>query len=188
MAEFAYKLEASPALGGVDTTVGSVRIRERDDLAIVSIATPQGGERALEVALKSGWGLEMPSPTLSVTSDGARAVRTAPDQMLLIFSHPEPNAEAAVQKKLDGAGYTTEQTDGWVILEVTGDTVHAVLERMSPVDLSPHAFPVNATARTLMAHMGVLVVRTDDKEFLLMSASSSAASLLHEVEISASYV
>jgi len=188
VAEFAFTLEAAPLLGGVDLTVGSIRIRERDDLAIVSVATPQGGDAALASAIQSGWGLDAPSPTQSTVSGDVRAVSTSPDQMLLIFPHAGSDAERLVMSKLSGAGYTTDQTDNWVVLELSGSGVLDALERLSPVDLSPLAFPENASARTVMEHMGALVIRTSADTFLLMSASSSASSFLHAVELSAKYV
>lgn len=188
MAEFAFTLEAAPLLGGVDLTIGTICIRERDDLAIVSIATPHGGDAALAGAIQSGWALELPSSTQSTVSGNTRAVSTSPDQMLLIFPHAAPDAERVVQAKLNGAGYTTDQTDNWVVLELSGDDVLHALERLSPVDLSRAAFPENASARTVMEHMGALVIRTGPDTFLLMSASSSAASFLHAVEVSAKNV
>lgn len=184
MAEFDFTLQAKPVLGGADIKIGDNRIVELDELAIVSIATPLGGEDALAAALSKGWSLDMPSPTLSTTSGDTRAIRTAADQMLLVFPQEAPTASADVQSKLNGAGYTTDQTDNWVALEVSGPNTHAALERLSPIDLSPGVFPQDANARTVMEHMGALVVRTGEARFLLMSASSSAASFLHAVETS----
>lgn len=187
MAEFAFTLTPKPLLG-IDLKLGQNRIVELDELAVVSIAIPLGGEEALSKALKNGWNINIPEPTRSSVSGDMRAVRSGADQMLLLFPHETPDAEAMVRSKLNGAGYTTDQTDSWVVLEVSGPDVHAALERLSPVDLSPAAFPDGATARTVMEHMGAMVVRTGGARFLLMSASSSAASFLHAVETSFAYV
>lgn len=188
MAEFSFTLESKPLLGGVDHKIGQNRIVELDEIAIVSIATPLGGDEGLAKALKSGWNINIPEPTLSSADGDMRAVRSGADQLLLIFPHETPDAEAMVQAKLDGAGYTTDQTDSWVVLDVSGPDVHAALERLSPVDLSPSAFPEGANARTVMEHMGAMVIRLGPDRFLLMSASSSAASFLHAVETSFAYV
>ncbi|NND42650.1 MAG: sarcosine oxidase subunit gamma, partial [Silicimonas sp.] len=56
-------LEAMPVLGGVDLDIGGNRVLERSDLALVSVATPQGGEAELVRALDAGWSLAMPEPT-----------------------------------------------------------------------------------------------------------------------------
>ena len=62
------KLEATAILGGADITIAGNRIIERDDLAMVSVATPLGGDAALKQALKAGHGLAMPSATCSTIS------------------------------------------------------------------------------------------------------------------------
>ena len=179
-------LEAAPVLGGARLELSGNRIVERDDLAIVSVATPLGGEDALAEALRNGWSLDVPEPTRSSLSGAVRAVRTAPDQMMLIFPHAKPDAEAVVQERLGGTGYTTDQTDGWIVLEVAGPDTLAAMERICPLDL--RSLEVGGTGRTVMEHMGAMAVRTGEDAFLLLSASSSAASFLHAVETSYRYV
>ena len=181
-------LQAVPVLGGVDKTLVENRIVERSDLAIVSVATPCDGGEALASALQNGWALEMPSHTRSTTIADTRAVRTASDQLLLFFQHDTPDANSVVQGKLAGAGYTTDQTDSWVVLEVSGPDTLAALERICPLDLHSQNFPVNASARTIMEHMGAIIIRLDPEKFLLLSASSSSGSFLHAVETSYHYV
>ena len=179
-------LTAAPLLGNADIQIGENRIIERDDLALVSVAAPLGGEDALAKALKSGWSLEMPAPTRTTSSGDTRAIRSGQDQMLLVFPHATPDAEPQVQAKLNGAGYTTDQTDSWVLLEISGPDTMAALERLCLLDLA--SFDVNDAGRTVMEHMGAFIVKTGDDRFLLMSASSSAESFLHAVETSYAYV
>ncbi len=186
MAELAFTLSAAPILGGVNQSIGENRIVERDDLALVSIATPIDGEASLTASLETGWGLALPDPTVSTPRGETRAVRTAPDQLLLIFQHGTPNADATVKSKLGGTGYTTDQTDAWVILEVSGPKTLDALERLCPLDVSH--FPDGGAGRTVMEHMGAMVIRLGADRFLLLSASSSARSFLHAVETSYRYV
>ncbi len=186
MAEFAFTLTAAPILGGIDKNIGENRILERDDLALVSVATPIGGEDALTKTLAAAWELPLPEATVSAASGDMRAVRTAPDQLLLIFPPDTPDAHATVQGRLGGAGYTTDQTDVWVVLEVNGPQTLAALERLCPLDL--YSFPDGGAGRTVMEHMGAMVVRLGADRFLLLSASSSAGSFLHAVETSFHYV
>ncbi|MEK6216110.1 MAG: sarcosine oxidase subunit gamma, partial [Boseongicola sp.] len=136
----------------------------------------------------NGWSLDAPAPTLSTVSGDTRAICTAPDQMMLVFPHPTPDANAHVQGKLNDTGYTTDQTDAWVVLELSGPQALSALERLCPLDLHNSAFPVNAAGRTIMEHMGAFIVRTGDDTYLLMSASSSAQSFLHAVETSFEWV
>ena len=179
-------LTAAPFLDGANIEIHGNRIVERDDLALVSIAIPLNREAELASALNAGWSLSLPQPTQSTTAKDARAIRMTPDQIMLAFPHATPDAERHVQSKLKGAGYTTEQTDAWIVLEVSGPNTMAALERLCPLDLA--SFDAGTSGRTVMEHMGAMVVKLGDDQFLLMSASSSARSFLHAVETSYAYV
>lgn len=184
MAEFDFTLRAAPILGGVDLTIADNRLTERDDLALVSIAVPLGGDAGLTEALKNGWGLDLPTAPGSATAGEVRAIRTAPDQLMLVFPHREPDAARQVAAKLDGRGYVTDQTDAWVVLEISGPDTPAALERLTMLDVSDDRFPEGAAARTLMHHMGAILIRLGATRYLLLSASSSALSFLDAVETS----
>lgn len=181
-------LTATPALAGTDNCVGDGHIRSREDLAIISVAVPLGGQDAVAAALKRACGLSFPEPTLSVEAKGMRAIRSAPDQLMLILPHRAPDANARVRAELEGAAYTTDQTDVWAVLELDGPAALPALERLCPLDLSAPAFPEGAFARTVMEHMGAMILRLAAERFLLLCASSSAASFLHAVETSYHHV
>ena len=181
-------LSATPPLGGVDITIAGTRLRERDELALVSAAIPLGGEDAFAAALKAGWGLAVPGPKMSEVAGKMRAIRSTADQCLLIFPHATPDAAAVVQAKMRDVAYTTEQTDAWVRLELSGPLTLPALERVCMLDLDARAFPEGAAARTVMEHMGAILIRTGPEAFLLFSASSSARSFLHAVETSLRHV
>lgn len=180
-------LKAAPILGGVNLDFGTCKLVERDDLALVSLAVPMGGEAALGKALKEAFGLALPSPVQSTEADGLRLIQTAPDQMMLVFPHIGADANSTVNAALKGAAYTTDQTDAWVCLELSGPGVLAALERLCPLDLEATAFPVGMNARTVVEHMGVLMIRLETNRFLLLSAGSSAGSFLHALETSIRY-
>lgn len=174
-----FSLISAPPLAGYDETVGDIRLRAPEGGAIVSIALPLGGEAAAEKAVKAAYGVALPDVGQSVVAKGARVVRLGVDQAFVIFDHTDPNAEAVVAGKLNGAAYTTDQTDVWVALEISGARCRDALERICPLDLHPGAFPVDRAARTVMEHLGVLIIRTGEDAYLLFSASSSAGSFQH---------
>lgn len=177
-------LTPTPPLAGHDVTLGGNRIAARPELALVSVAVPLGGDAALAARLMAATGLEMPAPTLSSVAGGWRAVSMTADQLLVMTVGDGTQVTRELTAALDGAGYTTNQTDAWVCLEVSGPAVHAALERICPLDLAPEAFPVNAAARTMMEHLGVLILRLAPDRFLLCAASSSALSFAHSVQVS----
>lgn len=126
----------------------------------------------------------MPTARKSSVAGDTRVVQAGADQLLLIFPHSTPDANAVVQEKLKGRGYTTEQTDSWVVLEVSGPDTRSALERICPIDLHPDSFHDGDVARTSMEHLGTLILRNGPNSFLLMSSRSSAHSFLHAIETS----
>ena len=177
-------LISAPPLAGYDQNFNGVALHAPADFAVVSIALPLGHEAAAQKAIKVAFGSALPDVGKSVLSKGVRLVRMSLDQGFVIFTHATPDAEPFVAKKLKGTAYTTDQTDVWTGLILSGAHARNVLERICPIDLHPGAFAVDDAARTLMEHLGVLIIRTDTDEFLLMSASSSAKSFLHAIETS----
>lgn len=183
-------ITARPLLDGFDHDFAGTRLRELTDLAVVSVAVPLRGMGKLKAAVKKGYGLSMPTPVKSTVSKDSktRIVSTQPDQVFVLFDLKTPDAEAKVAKAIGETGYLTDQTHSWVGLELSGHKAHEALERICQIDLHPSVFPLNASARTSMEHMGALIVRTGKDSFLLMSATSSGASFLHAVETSVKYV
>ncbi len=180
-----FTLTSEPPLKGFDHSFGDTRLHAPADLAIVSIALPLGAENAALKAIKSAFDADLPAPGQSVMGkDDTRLVRLGPDQAFAIFTHATPDAEPHVQSLLKGAAYTTDQTDVWSGLVLDGPLARTALERICPIDLHPDAFAEGAAARTVMEHLGVLILRTGPDTYLLLSASSSAASFLHAVETS----
>jgi sarcosine oxidase subunit gamma len=180
-----YQLTAAPPLAGYDKTIGTVRLTAAKDLALVSIALPLGGEEAAKKAIKAAFGKDFPEVgKASKTKNDVLILRTGMDQGFVLFTHTSPDVEPLVAGQLKGAAYTTDQTDVWVGLEISGPDARRSLERICSLDLHDESFAVMDLARTVMEHLGVIIIRTDQEKWLLLSASSSAGSFLHAVETS----
>lgn len=177
-------LVAAPVLGEFHQDFATSSLVERVDIALISVAIPRGCEVALAQGISERWALAIPQPTTIAEMNGLRAIPLTADQFLLAFTPEKQRSEAAVQSDLEGLAYTTVQTDAWVILELSGKGAIAALERICPLDLASESFPPQSAARTVMEHLGVLIIRLAGDRFWLMSARSSAASFLHAVETS----
>jgi sarcosine oxidase subunit gamma len=164
-----------------------MRLREITDLDLTSLAVPHKGATKLKTAIKSGFDLSKPTSVKSTANDKTRLLMTQPDQ-LFVMTPRSNHAETTIRNAIGDTAYITDQTDSWVVLELTGPSSRAALERICQVDLHPDVFKQNQMARTTMEHMGSMIIRTGDDTYLLMSASSSAASFLHAVEVSAQHV
>lgn len=185
-----FRLAPRPFLGDHARDFGALRLAERTGLGIVSLAVPLGGEVAAAGALESAFGLALPAPGRSVVdaTGEMRLVWMAPDQLFALFPHAGADAEAALAARLGDAFYLCDQSDAWAALEMEGAPVRRVLERICPLDLHPDACPIDAAQRTVMEHLAVILIRTGENRFLLLSPSSSARSFLHAVETSVANV
>jgi len=181
-----YRLETNALLGGYSREFDGVALRELDDLAIVSLAIPLGAEKQAAQRLEKTYGIQFPAVgKTAVTKDAkTRFLRLGQDQLFAIFTHPTADAQKTITSQLEQSFYTTDQTDVWVALELSGENAVRALERICPVDLHPSAFENGDVARTSMEHLGTIIVRIESDHFILLSASSSAGSFLHAVETS----
>jgi methylglutamate dehydrogenase subunit D len=171
-------------LGNHATEVAGTTLTEVTDRALVSIATPLGGEAAFADALRSAFGAEPPDVGQTTLSfDGETCLLgLARDQFLALLPADGPLAAPALAARLGPVAYLTDQTDAWVMLRLEGPLALPVLERTCMLDL--HRFPPGSVARTVMDHLGTILLREAPDRFLLMSASSSARSFLHGLETS----
>ena len=181
------KLSATSSLDGYDKEIGTIRLREISNQSLIAMAIPLGEETKFKNSIKNIFGLKMPSPNKSVKNKDIRILSTQPDQIFVLTKRiDDPEKSMAIE--FDGSAYITDQTDAWVILEISGSSSREALERICQLDLDKEIFQLDSMARTSMEHMSAIIIRKADDTFYLMSASSSAKSFLHAVELSAQHV
>lgn len=179
-----HRLTAVAALGRTPLaeTIGPLRIEERVDLALASIAARLGCEVEL-VARAEVAGISLPGPLRAVAGEVWGAIWTGPGQWLLEAPFGTHEEVAAHLTPIFGdTASITEQTDAWVRLDVTGPLA-PFLERLCNIDLA--RFPPGSATRTLMEHLGVLVIRRAEDRVTLLAARSSAGSLHHALTTAA---
>ena len=182
-----FTLEARSVLGGFDHDFDGTRLTEWEGMACVAVSVPMGGAEALAKKVKTAFGGSIPKVGQSYVGKGdARVVAFTDDQFFVVYEGEPHGAVPLIEKKLGKTGYYVEQTNNWVALELSGPKAIAALERICAIDMA--VFAVDAAERTVMEHMGALVIRRGQDDFLLMSASSTAGSFLHAVETSVKYV
>ena len=86
--------------------------------------------------------------------------------------------------KIADTAYLTDQSDSFAIVRIKGARSRDALERICPIDLHLDEFSVGTVTRTLMEHLGVIILREDEDAFMLMSARSSARTFWHAVQTS----
>jgi heterotetrameric sarcosine oxidase gamma subunit len=180
-------LKAVSPLSGFSAEINKVSITEVSSRSLVSIAVPNGGLAALKAAIKKQLKLDLPEPgkTTNSKSGNAMLIWASPDQYLFSFDEKDNMPSETVGKLLNGKSYVTDQSDAWVTLKISGERKLEALERICPINLHPDVFKTGMAARTMMEHLGVLIIRDENDSVLLLSARSTAGSLLHAVETSA---
>ena len=183
-----FNLKPEPFLGGYERDFGSISIKELNQQAVVSFAIPNGGETKAKKTLENLFGVSCPKVGESeLSKDGSlRLMRLGPDQLFCLISD-QPDTHAAyrdIDQKLSQDIYTTDQSDVWVCLEVSGPQTLKAMERICPIDLHPDHFKINSVAQTTMEHLGTIILRSAINTYVLLFASSSANSFLHTLETS----
>ncbi len=165
-------IPATPAEGLTPVDAKGTTLIELPMTRITSISAFPGQEAAVSKALKS-LGLRLPGPGRSIAKGAARILWSGQDQSFLIGAAPPPLPGAAV----------TDQSDGWALFRLEGPLAVAALARLVPVDLRLSAFPLDATARSLLFHMPLSITRTGAQAFDLMVFRSMAATAVDEIAV-----
>ncbi len=179
-------LTAIPALDADIFEGNDCKFERVDDLGILSIATPLGGEKKLDGAMEKAFGLKRPE--IGLSSKGKAkfvAVGLQADQCFLLFDYKDAWEAGKLMKSVGAAGYATDQSDGWVLVRASGARILEALERICKINLDDKAFPVGSVARSSMEHLGAVIFRESEAQYLLLSARSSAADFWHALTKSA---
>ena len=99
-----------------------------------------------------------------------------------MFDRSNVPAVERITHKLGDTVYVTDQSDSWVMLRIGGPKCRSALERVCLLDLDPRAFPVGKVARTVMEHLGTIIISEGNDYFLLLSARSSADSFYKAIQ------
>ncbi len=177
-----HDLIAITPMGATDAridTIKGMKIAERPDFALASVAARAGRETDTVDAAKTGLGLDLPPAGRFVTHAPYAAFWTGPEQWLIEAPHDShENLADLVKAALGDAASVTEQTDGWVRFDLEGAECHAVLELLCNADT--RRMKAGDATRTQLEHMACFVAcRTQDMRFSVTGARSSAASLHH---------
>lgn len=168
-------------LGGrapLDETVAGLRIQEVAGRSLVSVAARPGAEEALRRAVLERFGVELPPPgRLSAGPRLAFAWMGQGQWFADARTRAVPDLAGELSAALGGNASLTEQSDAWVRLRLAGTDLRAVLEKLCMLDLHDSRFPPGAVARTVVEHLGAVILRPEGGDgFELWSARCSARS------------
>ncbi len=178
-------LESTTAFAGLERSIGQLTLRDAGHRAMISLAFATAMRDSVDTLCLSRLGVSLPTVGgVSRAADGLTLLGLQYDQIWCCQEESDGADQQDLSTRLgsqDGL-YLTDHGDGWATLSLEGDSILAVLERLCPLDLDTRCFPVHSLRRTVLEHIGAVVVRTGDFAFDIMIPRSYASSLLHAVE------
>lgn len=163
----------TPCTGLLPVTVAEITLSEVDPGPMTLIMPFNDRKADVNTVLGDSLSLVLPDPNQYCDTGHARLIWFGRDSAMLTGC-PAPD--------LNGVAGTTDQTDAWVCVELSGDGIEDVLARLVPADLRVAAFPAGGTLRTLVGHMTASLVRVSNDRILVMVFRSMAGTLVEELK------
>src|SRR5262245_34202453 len=163
---------------GVRAGAPGIVIEERTGLALASVIARRGNAQDFARAVAQHYGLALPMGPRFEAHEGIAFAGLGPDQWLAIAEGPAAaDFIARLSERVAGLAAVSDQSDGRVVVRVSGPRVHDMLAKGVPIDLHPRAFKTGDVASTLVAHIGVQLRQLDDQPtYELMAFRSLAGS------------
>lgn len=185
----AEPLHALTALGRAEPhaeTIGTLRLTERVDLALASVAIRKGREGDVAAAAAAA-GIPLPPPARRAGGQTFAAFWVAPGMWFLEAPFATHEDIAARLRPIFGeAASITEQTDAWICLDLAAPDLVPLFERLCAVDLA--AAPDGLATRTVIEHLGCYLIVMGRGAVRLYGGRSSAGSLVHAIAAAAASI
>ncbi len=161
-----------------EASFGTLKMTEETGLALASLALTQGAR------VPSPLGLVLPGPGAMSQTEGCGAFWMAPGQWMVFAGGRAEEDFAALLSAASPDGSVTEQTDGWVVLDIVVTDIVRVLETLLErlVNLPLASLAPGCATRTVLHHMGVFLLRPRPEQLMILGMRSGAGSLWHAVE------
>lgn len=183
-----HDLTAITPLGGTTARINTfdgLQVSENPDWALASVAARAGQEKPMAAAAKKLVGAALPGVGGVAGKGDMTAFWIGPEQWMIeapMESHED--LAALVKASLKDTASVTEQTDGWVRVDVDGPRTPDIFERLCALDT--RAMATNTVSRTSIEHLGCFVLcREAGSRFSVLGPRSSAASLHHALCVAA---
>ncbi|MBL9048691.1 MAG: sarcosine oxidase subunit gamma [Tabrizicola sp.] len=176
-------MTALGAHGAAVVEIGPLRISERLDVALASVAARRGRMADLAKTAKAA-GIPLPEPARHQSGEPYSTFWVAPEMWFVEAPYSSHELIADLLKTaLGDAASVTEQTDAWVVFDLAAPNLSPVLERLCNVDFQVVA--EGYATRTVMEHLGVYLIKRGPGSARIYGPRSSAESLLHALETAA---
>ena len=134
-----------------------------DGFGLATVLARKGSSQALAQRVHERFGMDLPAgPKLSAAS-GVVFAGTGPGAWLAMAERGGNAFAAKLMSDLHGVASVSDQSDGYVLIRLTGPRVRDALSKLVPIDLHPRAFKTGDVAATVASHIGVTLWRPADQ-------------------------
>lgn len=151
----------------------TIATRER---ALASIEARRGRADAVAAAIAAAYDLDLPQSPRWTGANGISFAWAGHAQWTAIATRP---VARDLTRHLAGLAAVTDQSDGWVLTEISGPHARDALAKMLPIDLDPGVLPPGAVALTRAGQIDVRLRHLDAGVYELAVFRSLGADLSH---------
>lgn len=152
------RLAASPHAGEA-----GVHIALRTNLALASVMARKGQDDALAARVREHFKLDLPRRPQRIEGPGIAFVCTGPGQWLAVAEGHGHAFENDLHQKLGVTASISDQSDGRIVIRVSGPSARAAIQKGVLIDLHPRTFKPGDAAVTAIAHVGAAFWQIDEQ-------------------------
>ena len=154
---------APPGRFGADAQTPGVVLSERTGLALATVLARKEQSDALARRVRETFGIDLPAAPRRAESGSVAFVWAGPGHWLAVQDGEEGHRfEKRLRDAFAGLASVSDQSDGRVVIRMSGARARDALAKGIPLDLHPHEFKSGSAASTVAAHIGVQLWQIDD--------------------------
>jgi methylglutamate dehydrogenase subunit D len=135
-----------------------------ENVTMASIAVSKGRSADLQSEIEKNYGVALPERPARVQGRGIAFVWAGPGQWLAVADRQQGrDLETELKPLLNGLASVVDQSDGRVIVRMSGKLARDVLAKGVPIDLDPRAFKPGDAAITHASHIGIMIWQIDER-------------------------
>lgn len=184
MSEQENTLEPRSALCGFEKSWESFSIRENTKGELLSLSVSKANEHAFISKFQEHFATMPPEPNCTASTTHGIVFWTAPRQWFLWIDEEDAFADIKLRSVFGETTAITLQSDAWAQIDISGNNMSAVLERLVNIDLSEQHFPAGRAIRTQVHHMNCFILRLSEQKnhIRFLCARSYSRSFIHALE------
>jgi methylglutamate dehydrogenase subunit D len=155
----------SPLMGAVPASGGGSGVTAvvRDGLGLATVLARKDASRRLAERVRTHFEVELPKVSKRTAAADVAFAGTGPGAWLAMAERGGNELASRLMGDLDGLASVSDQSDGYVVIRLTGARVRDALAKLIPIDVHPRAFEIGDVASTVASHIGVTLWRLADE-------------------------